>query len=154
MLSTHNEGKFVVAERFIKSLKNKIYRYMTSKSKNVYIDKLYDIVNKYNNTYHSTIKNKPVDVKPGIYIESSKESSNYQDPKFKIGHSVRISKYKNIFAMAMFQIGLKKLLWLKKLKTLFHGHMLLVILKSKKLLEHFRKMNCKRQTKNSWELKR
>ena len=69
MLSTHNEGKFVVAERFIKSLKNKIYRYMTLKSKNVYIDKLYDIVNKYNNTYHSTIKNKPVDVKPGIYID-------------------------------------------------------------------------------------
>ena len=110
MLSTHNEGTFVVAERFIKSLKNKIYKNMTSKSKNVYIDQLYDIVNKYNNTYHSAIKNKPVDVKPDIYIEFSKESSNYQDTKFKIGHIVRISKYKNIFAMAMFQIGLKKLL--------------------------------------------
>ena len=63
----------------------------------MYIDKLDDIVNKYNNTYHSTIKMKPVDVKPNIYIESSK-GINYQDPKFKIGDVVRISNYKNIFA--------------------------------------------------------
>ena len=63
MYSTHNEGKSVIAERFIRTLKNKIYKYMTSISKNVYIDKLDDIVNKYNNAYHSTIKLKPVDVK-------------------------------------------------------------------------------------------
>ena len=63
MYSTHNEGKSVVAERFIRTLKNKIYKYMTSISKNVYIDKLEDIVSKYNNTYHSTIKMKPGDVK-------------------------------------------------------------------------------------------
>ena len=56
MYSMHNEGKSVVAERFIRTLKNKIYKYMTSISKNVYTDKLDDIVNKYNNTYHSTIK--------------------------------------------------------------------------------------------------
>ena len=56
MHSTHNEGKSVVAERFIKTLKNKIYKYMTSISKNVYIDKLEDIVDEYNNTYHKTIK--------------------------------------------------------------------------------------------------
>ena len=62
--STHNEGKFVIAERFIRTLKNKIYKYMTSISKDVYIDKLDDIVNNYNNTYHSTIKMKSVDVKP------------------------------------------------------------------------------------------
>ena len=73
MYSTHNEGKYVVAERFIRTLKNKIYKYMTSISKNVYIDKLDDIVNKYNNTYHSTIKMKPVDVKSSTYIDSSKE---------------------------------------------------------------------------------
>ena len=54
--STHNERKSVIAERFIRTLKNEIYKYMTSVSKNVYIDKLDDIVNKYNNTYHSTIK--------------------------------------------------------------------------------------------------
>ena len=70
---------------------------MTSISKNVYIDKLDDIVNKYNNTYHKTIKMKPVDVKSKIYVISSKEV-NDKDPKFKIGHIVRISKYKTIFA--------------------------------------------------------
>ena len=72
MYSTHNEGKSAVAERFIRTLKNKIYKYMTSVSKNVDIDKLDDIVNKCNNTYHSTIKMKPVDVKSNTYIDSSK----------------------------------------------------------------------------------
>ena len=71
MYSTNNEGKSVIAERFIRTLKNKIYKYMTSISKNVYIDKLDDIVNKYNNTYHSTIKMKPVDVKSNTYYISS-----------------------------------------------------------------------------------
>ena len=68
MYSTHNEWKFVVVERFIRTLKKKIYKYMTSVSKNVYIDKLDDIVNKCNNTYHSTIKIKPVDVKSHTHI--------------------------------------------------------------------------------------
>ena len=67
MYSAHNERKSVVAERFIITLKNKIYKYMTSVSKNVYIDKLDDIVNEYNSTYHSTIKLKPVYVKSNIY---------------------------------------------------------------------------------------
>ena len=61
--STHNEGKSIVAERFIRTLKNKIYKHLTSVSKSVYIDKLDDIVNKYNRRFHSTIKRKPVDVK-------------------------------------------------------------------------------------------
>ena len=56
MYSTHNEGKSVVAKKFIRTLKNKIYKYVTSISKNMYIDKLDDIVDKYNNTYHRTIK--------------------------------------------------------------------------------------------------
>ena len=90
--STHNEVKSVVAERFIRTLKNKFYKYMTSISKNVYIDRLDDIVNKYNNTYHITIKMKPVDVKLNTYIDSSKEVNN-KDPKFKIGDIARISKY-------------------------------------------------------------
>ena len=64
MYSTHNEGKSVIAERFIRNLKDKIYKYlMISISKNVYIDKLNDIANKCNNTYHRTIKVKPVHVK-------------------------------------------------------------------------------------------
>ena len=72
LYSTHNEGKSVVAERFIRTLRNNIYKYMTSISKNVYISKLDDIGNKHNNTYHSTIKMKPVDVKPNTKINSSK----------------------------------------------------------------------------------
>ena len=71
--STHNEGKSVVAERFIRALKNKIHKYMTSISKNVYIDELDDIVNTYNNVYHSMIKMKPADLKSNTYINSSKE---------------------------------------------------------------------------------
>ena len=97
MYSTHNEGKSVVTERFIRTLNNKIYKYMTSVSKNVYIDKLNGIDNKYDNTYHSTIKMKSVDVKSSTYIDSGKEN-NSKDLKFKIGDIVRISKYKNIFA--------------------------------------------------------
>ena len=72
MHSTHNEGKSVVAEKFAGTLKNKIYKYMTPISKNGYTNKLDDIVKKYNNTYHSTIKMKPVDVKPSTYTESRK----------------------------------------------------------------------------------
>ena len=97
MYSTHNEGKSVVAERFIRTIKYKIYKYMTSISKNVYIDKLDDIVDEYNNTYHTTIKMKPIDVKDNTYINADKEIKNL-DPKFKVGDHVRISKYKNIFA--------------------------------------------------------
>ena len=82
---------------------------MTSISKNVYIDKLDGIVNKYNTTYQSTIKTKPVDVKPSTYIESSKEI-NYQDPKFKIGDINRISKYNFFFFQKAIQIGVKRFL--------------------------------------------
>ena len=70
MYLIHNEGKSVVAERFIRTLKNRIYKHMTSISKNMYIHKLDDIVNEYNNTYHKTIKMKPADVKDNTYIDS------------------------------------------------------------------------------------
>ena len=65
MYSIHDKGKFVVAKIFIRNLKNKMYKYMTWISKNVYIDKLDDIVNKYDNTYRRTTKMKSADVKPG-----------------------------------------------------------------------------------------
>ena len=87
--STHNEGKSDVSERFIRTLKNKIYKYMTSTSKNVHIDKLDDIVNKYSNTYHRIIKMKPVDVKPSSFIDFDKEN-NKEGPKFKVVDDVRI----------------------------------------------------------------
>ena len=73
MYSIHNQGKSVVAERFIRTLKTKIYKYMTSVSKNLHIDKLDDIVSEYNNTYHRTIKMKPVEVKDNTYIDFKKE---------------------------------------------------------------------------------
>ena len=97
MYLIHNEGKSVVVERFIRTLKTKIYKYMTAISKNVYIDKLDDIVREYNNTYHRTIKMKPAYVKDSTYIDNEKEV-NDKDPKFKVGDHVRIPKYKNIFA--------------------------------------------------------
>ena len=116
MYSTHNEGRSAVAEIFIRALKKEIYKYMTSISKNVYIDKLDDTVNKYNNTYHNTIKMKLVDVKPRTYIEYSKEM-NYQDPKFKIGDIVTISKYKNIFAKGYVPNWSEEVFVIKEVKT-------------------------------------
>ena len=94
--SALNEGKSVVAERFIRTLKNKIYKCMTSKSRNAYIDKLDDIVNKYNNIYYRIIKMKLFNVKPSIRIDLGKENNN-EGPKFKVFDHVQISKYKNIF---------------------------------------------------------
>ena len=98
LYSIHNHRKSVVAERFIRTLKTKIYKYMTSISENVYINKLDDIVNEHNNTYHRTIKMKPADVKDSTYFGSIELRSNDKDPKFKVGDHVRISKYKIIFA--------------------------------------------------------
>ena len=97
MYSIHNEGKSVVAERFIRTLKTKIHKYMTSVSKKMYINKLDDIVGEDNNAYHKTINMKLVNVKDNTYIDFKKEA-NDKDPKFKVGDHVRISKCKNISA--------------------------------------------------------
>ena len=96
MYSTYDEGKSAVPERFIRTLKNKIFKHMTAVSKNVYFDVLDAIVNKYNNTVHGTIKMKPIDVTSDSYAEYN-EDFNERDPKFKVGDHARISKYKNIF---------------------------------------------------------
>ena len=112
----HNEGKSVIAERFIRALKNKIYKYMTTISKNVYIDKLDDIVDEYDNTYHKTIKVKPFDVKDNTYIDFEKEVSN-KDPKFQVGDYVRISKYKNIFAKGYMPNWSKGVFIISKIKN-------------------------------------
>ena len=97
MYSTHNEGKSVVAERFIRTLKSKIFKHMTAISKNVYFDVLDNIVNKHKNTVHRAIKIKPIDVTGDSYAKYN-ENPNEKDSKFKVGDHVRISKYKNIFA--------------------------------------------------------
>ena len=107
MYLTYNEGKSVVAERFIRILKNQIFKHMTAISKNVYFDVLDDIVNKYNNTVHRTIRMIPIEVMDDYYAEyneiafnqnSMELHSNKKNPKFKIGDNIRISKCKNIFA--------------------------------------------------------
>ena len=116
MYSTHNEGKSVVAERFIKTIKSKIYKCMTSISKNAYIDKLDHIEDEYNNTYHTTIKMKPIDAKDNTYINTSKEINN-KDPKFKAGDHVRISKYKNIFAKGYMPNWSEEVFVIKKVKN-------------------------------------
>ena len=97
MYSTYNEGKSVVAQRFIRTLKIKLYKHMTATGKNVYYYVLDDVVNKYNKTKHCTIKMKPIDVKDNnkrVYIDEHNE----KDSRFKVGDRVRISKFKNIFA--------------------------------------------------------
>ena len=116
MYSTNNEGKSVVAERFIRTLKSKICKYMTSISKNVYIDKLDERVNEYNNTYHTTIKMKPTDVKDNTYINTDIDA-NDKDPQFKVGDRVRISKYKNIFAKGYTPSWSEEVFVIKKVKN-------------------------------------
>ena len=97
MYSKYNEGKSVVVERFIRTLKNKLYKHMTATSKNVYYNVLDDVVSEYHNTKHNTIKMKPIDVKDGnkrVYIDERNEKS----ARYNLGDRVRISKLKNIFA--------------------------------------------------------
>ena len=96
MYSTYHEGKSVVAERFIRTLKNKLYKHMTATGNKVYNNVLDDIVNEYNNTKHSTIEMKPIDVGDNnkrVYIDEHNE----KDSRFKVADRVRISKFKNIF---------------------------------------------------------
>ena len=116
MYSTYNDGKSVVAERFIRTLKNKIYKHTTAMSKNVYFDVLDNIVDKYNNTYYRTIKMKPIDVRSNFYAEYNVESYE-NDPKFKVGDHVRISKYKNIFAKGYTPNWSEELSVIKKIKN-------------------------------------
>ena len=116
MYLIHNKRKSVVSERFIRSLKTTINKYMNSVSRNVYVDRLYDVVNEYNNSYHRTIKMKPVDVKDNTHIDFKNEA-NDKDPKFKIGHHVRIYKHKNIFAKGYSPNWSEKVSMIKKDKV-------------------------------------
>ena len=116
MYSTFNEGKSVVAERFIRSLKSKIYKPMTSISKNVYYDVLDDVVKKYNNSYHNTIKMKPINVRDDSFVEYNEES-NEKDPKFKVEDQVRISKFNNVFAEGYTPNWSEEIFVFKKIKN-------------------------------------
>ena len=113
MCSLHIEVKSVVAERFIRTLKNKIYKHMTAVSKNIYLDVLDDIFDKHNNTYHRRIKLKPIDVKSDSYAKYKVDSN---DPKFKIGDHIRISNSKNNFAKGYAPNSSKEVFVIFKLK--------------------------------------
>ena len=115
MYSTYNEGKSVFTERFIRTLKSKIFKHMGAVSKNVYFDVLDDILNKYNNTVHRTIKMKPIDVTADSYTKYN-EDFNVTKPKFKVGDHVRISKYKNIFAKGYTQDWLEEFFVFSKIE--------------------------------------
>ena len=121
--------------------------------KNVYIDKLDDIVNKYNNTYHSTVKMKPIDVKSNTYINSSKEINN-KDPKFKIDNTVRISKYQNIFAKSYAPNWSEEVFVIKKLKNTVPWTYVINDLNGEETVEPFTKKICKNQIKKSLESKK
>ena len=116
MYSTYNEGKSVVAERFIKTLKNKLYKDMTAISKNVYWNVLDDVVDKYNNTINRSIGMKPKDVKAdkkAVYVEESNKKST----RFSVGNRVRISKFKNIFAKGYTPNWSKEIFIVNKIKN-------------------------------------
>ena len=148
MYSMHNEGKSIIFERFIRTLKKEIYKYMTSVSKNVYIDKLDNIVDKYNNRYQSAIKMKPVDVKSSTYIDSSKESNN-KDHKFKIGDIIRILKYKNNFAKGYISTWSEDVFVIKKVKNIVPWTYVNYHINEVEILVRFTKTNCQKQIKKN-----
>ena len=118
MYSTYKEGKSVVAERFIRTLKNKIYKHMITVSKKCLLYVLDDIVNKYNNKHHRTTRVKPIDVKSDSYAEFN-VYSNDKDPKFKVGNHVKISKYKYIFAKGYAPNWSEEVFVISKIKNTF-----------------------------------
>ena len=116
MYSTYKKRKSVVAERFMRTLKNKVYKYITSTSKNMYVDKLDDIVNKYNNAYYRTIKMKAVDLKLSTYIDFNKENDK-KNPKFEVDDHVKTSKHKSIFAKDYVSNWSKEVFVIEKVKN-------------------------------------
>ena len=124
--SAYNEGKSVVAERFIRTLKNKIFKHMTAISKNVYFDVLHDIVDKYNNTVYKTIKMEPIEVPNDYYAEYNK-IVNKKILNLKLVIMLEFLNIKTFLLKDILQIDQKKFLLLIKLKIQFLGLMLLVI---------------------------
>ena len=152
MSLTQNEGKSIVAERFIRTLKNKVCKHYTAVSTNVCFYLLKDIVDKYNNTYHNTIKMNPIDVKSNSYVKYN-VNSNVQDDKFKksdyvktfLYKNIKTSKYKNIFDKGYAPNCLEEVFVISKIKIL------LKILMVKKLLELFMKKNFRGLIKKNLE---
>ena len=153
MYSTHNEETSAVAERFIKTLKNTIYKHMSVISKNVYIDKLDDKVNKYNNRYHSAIKMKLADVKLSTYIDSNKEINN-KDPKFNTGDIVRISKYKNLFSKGYVPNWSEEVFVIKKVKNTVPWIYAISDLKGEEIVGNFYKKDLHKTNQKEFRVKK
>ena len=147
MYSTYNEGKSVVAERFIKTLKNKIFKHMTAISKNVYVDVLNDIVNKYNNTVHKTINMKPIDVTNDHYAKYNEEF-NLKNSKFNVGDHVRISKYKDIFTKGYTPNWTREVFIVNKIKNTVPWTYSISDLNNEKILGSFYEKELQKTFKN------
>ena len=126
MYSTYNEGKSVVAERFIRTLKDKIFKHMIAIQQNIYFDVLDDIVDKYNDTVHRTIKIKPIEVTDDYYAEYN-ENFFKKILNLKLVTMLEFQNIKTFLQKDVLQIDQKKFLLLIKLKIQFLGLMLLVI---------------------------
>ena len=146
MYSIHNKGKSVVAERFIRRLKNNIFKHMTALSKNVYFDVLDDILNKCNKTIHSWKWNLLI-LKIIIRILIQRKKLMIKIENLKYGIMLGFLSRKIFLQKDTHQIDLKKFLLLVRLKKKFHGHMLFMLLMVKKLQKHFMKKNCRRLIK-------
>ena len=135
------ENLLLLRDLLEKKTKNKISKHMTAMSKNVYFDVLDDIVNKYNNTVHRTIKIKPIDVTDDSYAEYNedfnKNNFNKKDPKFKVGDYVRISKYKNIFAKGYTPNWSEEVFAVSKIKNTIPGTYVINDLNGKKITGSF-----------------
>ena len=126
---------------------------MTSVSKNVYIDKLDDIVNEYNNAYHTTIKMKRIDIKDNTYINTSKKINN-KDTKFKVGDRVRISKYKNIFAKGYTPNWTEEVFVIKKVKNTVPWTYIINDLNSEEITRTFYEKELQKTSQEEFRIKK
>ena len=152
-IEIHNKGKSVVAERFIRTLKNKTFKHMAAVSKNDYFDVLDDIVDKYNNTVHRTIKMKPIDVKDNTYVDSMKEI-NDKDPKFKVGDRVRISKYKNNFAKGYTPNWFEEVFVVNKIKNTVPWTYVINDLNGEEIIETFYEKESQQTNKKEFRIEK
>ena len=151
MYSSHNEGKSVVAERFIRKLESKIFKHMTAVSKN--FDVLDDIVHKYKNRLHRTIKMKPIDVTSDSYAEYN-EDSNITRPKFKVGDPVRIWKYKSIFAEGYTQNWSEEVFFVRKIKDTVPWIFVISDLNCEKIAGSFHERNYKNNSQEKFGIEK
>ena len=136
MHSTHNERKSVVPERFIRALKNKIYKHIRANSENLHFNVLNDIVDTYNNTYHKRIKIKSIDRKSASFAKYN-EDSNEKGAKFEVGDHVRISKYRNIFAKGYFPDWSEEIFVIKEIKNTVPWTCVISDLNGEKIISSF-----------------